>query len=72
MVNVNSDLYRAHPEWVMEIPGKPHSESRNQRILDFSNPEVVAYMTKQMENVFSSGNIAYVKWDMNIFPDMLF
>ena len=70
MVNVNSDLYRAHPEWVMEIPGKPHSESRNQRVLDFANPEVVAYMTKQMENVFSSGNIAYVKWDMNrIFSD---
>ena len=70
MVNVNSDLYRAHPEWVMEIPGKPHSESRNQRILDFSNPEVVDYMTKQMEDVFSSGNIAYVKWDMNrIFSD---
>ncbi|MGN1155338.1 MAG: alpha-galactosidase [Agathobacter sp.] len=70
MVNVNSDLYRAHPEWVMEIPGKPHSESRNQRILDFSNPEVVEYMTKEMEKVFSSGNIAYVKWDMNrIFSD---
>ena len=70
MVNVNSDLYRAHPEWVMEIPGKPHAESRNQRILDFANPEVVEYMTKQMENVFSSGNIAYVKWDMNrIFSD---
>ena len=70
MVNVNSDLYRAHPEWVMEIPGKPHSESRTQRILDFSNPDLVAHMTKQMENVFSSGNIAYVKWDMNrIFSD---
>ena len=70
MVNVKSELYRMHPDWVMEIPGKPHSESRNQRILDFSNPEVVEYMTKQMENVFSSGNIAYVKWDMNrIFSD---
>ena len=70
MVNVNSDLYRAHPEWVMEIPGKPHSESRTQRILDFSNPDLVEHMTKQMENVFSSGNIAYVKWDMNrIFSD---
>ena len=70
MVNVNSDLYRAHPEWVMEIPGKPHSELRHQRILDFANPEVVAYMTAKMAEVFSSGNIAYVKWDMNrIFSD---
>lgn len=70
MVNVNSDLYREHPEWVMEIPGRPHSESRTQRILDFSNPEVAEHMTKQMEAVFSSANIAYVKWDMNrIFSD---
>ena len=70
MINTNSDLYRAHPEWVMEIPGKPHSESRNQRILDFANPDVVAYMTAKMAEVFSSGNIAYVKWDMNrIFSD---
>lgn len=70
MVNTNSDLYRAHPEWVIEIPGKPHSESRNQRILDFVNPEVVKYMTEKMEEVFSSGNVAYVKWDMNrIFSD---
>ena len=70
MVNVNSDLYRAHPEWVMEIPGKPHSELRNQRILDFANPELVTYMTERMAEVFSSGNIAYVKWDMNrIFSD---
>jgi len=71
MINVDSDLYRAHPEWVMQIPNIPHSESRNQRILDFANPEVVEYMTKVMENVFSAGNIAYVKWDMNrIFSDV--
>ena len=70
MINVNSDLYRAHPEWVMEIPGKPHSEGRNQRILDFANPAVVDYMIGQMVNVFSSANISYVKWDMNrIFSD---
>ena len=70
MVNTNSTLYRSHPEWVMEIPGKPHSESRNQRILDLSNPEVVDYMTERMTGVFSSGNVRYVKWDMNrIFSD---
>ena len=70
MVNMNSDLYRAHPEWVMEIPGKPHSESRTQRILDFANPDLVEYITEAMTKVFSDGNIAYVKWDMNrIFSD---
>ena len=70
MINTNSDLYRSHPEWVMEIPEKPHSEGRSQRILDFANPEVVEYMTERMADVFSSGNVAYVKWDMNrIFSD---
>jgi len=70
MVNVDSDLYRAHPNWSMEIPGMNHSEGRNQRILDFANPEVVSYMTEQMKKVFSSANISYVKWDMNrIFSD---
>lgn len=71
MVNVDSDLYRAHPEWVMEIPGKPHTEGRNQRILDLSNPAVVDYIIEEMTKVFSSGNIDYVKWDMNrIFSDV--
>ena len=70
MVNVNSDLYRAHPEWVIEIPGKPHSEGRTQRTLDFANPEVVDYITDRMTDIFSSANISYVKWDMNrIFSD---
>ena len=70
MVNVDSDLYRAHPEWVLEIPGKPHSEGRNQRILDLTNPEVVDYMLEQMSEIFSAANISYVKWDMNrIFSD---
>lgn len=70
MVNVDSDLYRAHPEWSMEIPGMDHSEGRNQRVLDFANPEVVDYMIEQMKNVLGSANISYVKWDMNrIFSD---
>ena len=70
MINTDSDLYRTHPDWTMEIPGRAHSEGRNQRILDLANPEVVDHMIEQMTNVFSSVNIAYVKWDMNrIFSD---
>ena len=70
MVNVDSDLYRAHPEWVIEIPGKPHSEGRTQRILDLTNPAVVDYLIAKMSAIFSSANISYVKWDMNrIFSD---
>lgn len=70
MVNVNSRLYQEHPEWVVDIPGASHAEGRNQRILDLSNPEVQDYMINEMSRVFSSANIAYVKWDMNrIFSD---
>ncbi len=70
MVNTDSDLYRKHPEWSMEIPGKHHSEGRNQRILDYCNPEVVTYMTDTISAILQSANISYVKWDMNrIFSD---
>lgn len=65
MVNVDSDLYRKHPEWVIEIPGKNHSEGRNQRILDLCQEEVQDSIIEEMTRVFSSANISYVKWDMN-------
>lgn len=65
MINVDSDLFRAHPDWTLSIPGKPHTEGRNERFLDLCNPEVVEYIIDAMKNVFRSGNISYVKWDMN-------
>lgn len=70
MVNVDSRLYEKHPDWTLEISGKPHSEGRNQRILDLSKCEVQDYIIEQMSSVFSSADISYVKWDMNrIFSD---
>ena len=65
MISRRSRLYEAHPDWAMQIPGKPHSEGRNQMILDLANPEVVDYLIAKMSEVFSSGKISYVKWDMN-------
>jgi len=65
MVSVDSELYRAHPDWAMAIPGKPHSEGRNQRLLDLANPAVQDYVIDAMTAVFSSADIAYVKWDYN-------
>ena len=71
MVNVDSDLYRAHPDWALEIPGKSHSEGRFQRLLDLSNPEVVSFAIDAMSRIFSSASIDYVKWDYNrIFSDV--
>ena len=65
MVNTDSSLYKKHPEWCLAIPGKDHSEGRNQRMLDLSRPEVVNFITEEMTRVFSSADISYVKWDMN-------
>ncbi len=65
MVNVKSRLYEAHPDWALQIPGKPHSEGRNQRILDLTRKEVQDFIIDKMTEVFSSAPIAYVKWDMN-------
>lgn len=65
MVNERSQLYEAHPEWVMRIPGKPHTEGRNQMILDLSQKTVQNFIIEKMSEVFSSADISYVKWDMN-------
>lgn len=70
MVNEDSNCYRNHPDWAVKIPGRPHSEGRNQMILDLSKEEVQEFIINEMSTVFESGNIAYVKWDMNrIFSD---
>lgn len=71
MVNENSGLYRAHPDWAVRIPGRKPTLGRNQMILDYTQAPVRRYIADQMTAVFSSANIAYVKWDMNrIFSDM--
>ncbi len=65
MINVDSELYRKHPDWAMDIPGMDHSEGRTQRILDLCNPEVVEYLVDKMSEIFATPGLTYVKWDMN-------
>ena len=65
MVNQQSDLFREHPDWCLLIPGRDHSEGRNQRILDLTRREVQDWMIDAMKKVFSSEGVSYVKWDMN-------
>lgn len=65
MVSYDSECYRNHPEYAVEIPGQKHSLGRNQLILDLTQDVVQDYVIEQMKGVFSSGNISYVKWDMN-------
>ncbi len=70
MVNEDSELYRQHPDWAVQVPGHAHSKGRFQMNLDLSRTEVQDYIIDSMKKVFSSGNISYVKWDMNrIFSD---
>ncbi len=65
MVNKDSDLYRAHPDWILQTPKRQVSHGRNQYVLDFSRPEVVDCIYLQMEKILSEADISYVKWDMN-------
>lgn len=70
MANEDSDLYRAHPDYAVQIPKHAHSKGRGQMILDLTRTEVQDYVINAMHKVFSNGNISYVKWDMNrIFSD---
>lgn len=70
MISEDSDLYRAHPEYAMQIPGRENSPGRNQMLLDLTNPEVVEYVKNAMRDVFKDNGVDYVKWDMNrMFAD---
>ena len=65
MVSEDSDLFRAHPDWAMEIPGRRAVRSRNQLVLDVSRREVQDYLIRSINGILDSANIYYVKWDIN-------
>lgn len=65
MVNPDSDLYRAHPEWAIAIPERHKSLGRWQMVLDFSKEEVVDYIYGMLHRIIKDAPISYIKWDMN-------
>ena len=65
MVSEDSDLYRAHPDWTIQISGRGHTYSREQLVLDLSKQEVCDYLIEAVSAVLQSAPISYVKWDMN-------
>lgn len=65
MVNEDSDLYRAHPEWIYRYESRPVLTFRNQYMLDMTNPDVVQYLFGMLDALLRDNDIAYVKWDMN-------
>lgn len=64
-ISEDSDLYRAHPDWAFEIPGRKPERSRSELLLDFSRKEVVDYIYEKICAVLEQGNIEYLKWDVN-------
>ena len=65
MISKNSELYREHPDWAIQVPGRTAHEGRNQYIIDMSRDEIVDYLIDRFTDIFSGANIAYIKWDMN-------
>jgi alpha-galactosidase len=65
MVNPDSDLYRKHPDWAMNFPGRPRTEARNQLVLNMARDDVKEYTFAWLDKLVSENNIAFLKWDMN-------
>ena len=65
MISPDSDLYRAHPDWCLHESDRMRTEARNQLILDLTRTEVQDYIISSISKVIGSGDINYVKWDMN-------
>ena len=65
MVSRESNFYREHPDWCIQIPGVEAKEIRNQLVLDLSRSEVVDEVDRRISDVIRKYQISYVKWDMN-------
>lgn len=65
MISEDSDLYRAHPDWVLHIPGRDKTLGRDQMVLDFSRPEVVDAIADTIVRLLRRAKVDYLKYDMN-------
>jgi alpha-galactosidase len=65
MVNPDSDLYRKHTDWVLNFPGRPRSEQRNQLVLNLARSDVRDYVEGFLDKLLSENDIAFLKWDYN-------
>jgi alpha-galactosidase len=65
MVNPDSDLYRAHPDWVLHFPNRQRSEMRNQLVLNFAREDVAEWAHDWLKALVSKHEIDFLKWDMN-------
>lgn len=65
MVNPDSDLYRAHSDWVIHMKGRPRTEARNQLVLNLARRDVRKFVFDMLDRLVSENDIAFLKWDHN-------
>ena len=65
MVNPDSDLYRKHPDWVLNFSGRPRTEGRNQLVLNLARTDVRDYILGFLDKLVTENDIAFLKWDYN-------
>jgi alpha-galactosidase len=65
MVNPDSDLYRKHPDWVLNFTGRPRTKARNQLVLNLARPDVREYVFNSLDKLLNENDIAFLKWDYN-------
>ena len=65
MVNPDSELHRAHPDWALQLHGRPLLTARNQLVLDIARPEAAQYLFEKIDALLSAHAIGYLKWDLN-------
>ncbi len=65
MVNPDSDLYRKHPDWVLNFTGRPRTEARNQLVLNLARQDVRDYVFHFLDELVTNNDIAFLKWDYN-------
>ncbi|KLD68610.1 alpha-galactosidase [Xanthomonas hyacinthi DSM 19077] len=65
MINADSDLYRAHPDWVLNFPGRDRSEGRHQMVLNLAREDVKAHVLEVLDGLLKDNDIQFLKWDYN-------
>ena len=65
MVNPDSDVYRAHPEWILNVDGRVPPTGRGQLVLDLTNPNCYQHVFDQTNKILTDFDISYIKWDHN-------
>lgn len=64
-VSRKSRLYEKHPDWTLNVPGYHMTEGRHEYLLDLSREDVRNYLKEMLDSYLKSGDIDYIKWDMN-------